>query len=105
MNCSKRLAVALTILLPAMCFSPPLPAMGPNPGGKLGEDMPFEGEDVVRRAPAATAEREGQPARTSGTPCPDGAGGKDDQGNAAGRDCAPAEGGSDPGRQEQSGSE
>ena len=42
-------------------------AMGPNPGGKLGEDMPFQGDDVVRRAPAATAEREG---RTPAPPCP-----------------------------------
>lgn len=33
-------------------------AMGPNPGGRLGEDMPFKGDDVIRRAPAATKERD-----------------------------------------------
>lgn len=57
MKSSIRKAFAV-LLLAAPCFSAPLFAMGPNPGGKLGEDMPFQGEDVVRRAPAATAERD-----------------------------------------------
>lgn len=36
-------------------------AMGPNPGGRLGEDMPFHGDDVIRRAPAAMKERNPPP--------------------------------------------
>lgn len=44
-------------------------AMGPNPGGRLGEDMPFEGDDVIRRAPAATKERDtGKPSATKTPP-------------------------------------
>ncbi|HZR03144.1 MAG TPA: hypothetical protein VFA81_08250 [Burkholderiales bacterium] len=50
-------------------------AMGPNPGGRLGEDMPFEGDDIIRRAPAATKEREAPPSQAAKAkakqPCPD----------------------------------
>lgn len=47
--------------------------MGPNPGGRLGEDMPFQGDDVIRRAPAATAERDPAAAQRSDATvrCPD----------------------------------
>ena len=58
MKALTRIAMTVTFLLPAGLVQ----AMGPNPGGKLGEDMPFQGDDVVRRAPAATAERQPPPA-------------------------------------------
>jgi hypothetical protein len=67
-------------------------AMGPNPGGKLGEDMPFQGDDVVRRAPAATAEREG---RAPAPPCPGGANAPGSPSSERdGKDCPPPDAGS-----------
>lgn len=57
-----RLRVAIAALCACAAFpalaTPLRLAMGPNPGGRLGEDMPFTGDDVIRRAPAATKERD-----------------------------------------------
>ena len=62
----RSIAAAMFCIL--SCSGAPLQAMGPNPGGKLGEDMPFEStEAAVRQAPAATAERQAA-ARGSGEP-------------------------------------
>jgi hypothetical protein len=62
-------------------------AMGPNPGGKLGEDMPFQGDDVVRRAPAASAERE-RP--SPAVPCPAASGASAPADHPESKDCTPA---------------
>src|SRR5688572_20982960 len=51
-------ATTAFLLWTGMWAAAPVPAMGPNPGGKMGEDMPFEGKEVVRPGPAATAERQ-----------------------------------------------
>jgi hypothetical protein len=81
----RIVAIAVGLLLGAGAAQ----AMGPNPGGKLGEDMPFQGDDVVRRAPAATAERE---PRTPAPPCP---AASSQPGSAASqperKDCIPAQ--------------
>jgi hypothetical protein len=52
-------SIAAAMLCILSCSGATVQAMGPNPGGKLGEDMPFEStEAAVRQAPAATAERQ-----------------------------------------------
>jgi hypothetical protein len=56
-----HLLAGTTLLLCATGLCAQQLAMGPNPGGRLGQDMPFEGQDVIRQAPAATAERAPQP--------------------------------------------
>jgi hypothetical protein len=61
----SQLLTATTLLLCASGLCAQQLAMGPNPGGRLGEDMPFQGQDVIRHAPAATAERAPQSAEPS----------------------------------------
>lgn len=97
-NCSlrarcKSVRAAIFALCAGVALSalaaPQQLAMGPNPGGRLGEDMPFKGDDVIRRAPAATKERdsgklpEHAPPPAATAPC------KDAPANAGkGNDCA-----------------
>lgn len=60
-----QLLTATTLLFCASGLCAQQLAMGPNPGGRLGEDMPFQGQDVIRHAPAATAERAPQSSEPS----------------------------------------
>ena len=87
----RYIAAALLCIL--SCSGATVQAMGPNPGGKLGEDMPFESTDAaVRQAPAATAER--QPAARKGAEpeCVAPAGNAGD-GQAGQAKCAPEQAG------------